>query len=249
MSDTIVVVPCYNERERLDVVQFTKAVSSSSWLTFLFVDDGSTDGTSDLLDLLTTREPSRFQALRLHQNVGKGEAVRQGILQALKSYPAYVAFWDADLATPLSDIAEFRHLLKANPNLEMVFGARVKLLGRSIERKATKHYLGRLCAAAVSIALRLPIYDSQCGAKMFRVSPEFRELVQQPFRTKWIFDVEILARLIQARKGTMLPRAEHVIYEHPLTEWRDIDGSKVKLWSYARAAYDLFRIYCTYRSL
>jgi glycosyltransferase involved in cell wall biosynthesis len=248
VSDTIVVIPCYNERERLDVAQFTKAASGSDWLEFLFVDDGSTDGTAELLDLLVDRAPSRFQALSLPHNVGKGEAVRQGILQALKSRPKYVAFWDADLATPLAEIAVFRHLLEVNAHLELVSGARVKLLGRCIERKALKHYMGRLCASAVSVVLRLPVYDSQCGAKMFRVSPEFEPLFQTSFRTRWIFDVEILARMLQTRKGTMLPQVEHTIYEYPLTEWRDIDGSKVKVGSYLRAAYDLFRIYCTYRS-
>ena len=248
MSDTIVVIPCYNERERLDAVEFTKAVSSHEWLEFLFVNDGSTDGTAELLDRLVDGDPHHFQALNLPHNAGKGEAVRQGVLQALKSRPRYVAFWDADLATPLSDIAIFRHLLDVNSHLEMVFGARVKLLGRCIERKAIKHYLGRCCASAVSVVLRLPIYDSQCGAKMFRVSPELDQLFQEPFRTRWIFDVELLARMIHSRQDTRLPQVEQVIYEYPLTEWKDVDGSKVKMGSYIRAAYDLFRIYRTYRT-
>jgi dolichyl-phosphate beta-glucosyltransferase len=245
--DTIVVIPCYNERHRLDTTQFARAAASHEWLAFLFVDDGSTDGTAQLCELLIARDPLRFQAFRLSRNVGKGEAVRQGILKALESRPTYVAFWDADLATPLEVIAAFRHQLAAHPQLEMVFGARVKLLGRVIERKAAKHYLGRIFATAVSVVLRLPIYDSQCGAKMFRVSPELRWLFQQPFRARWIFDVEILARLIAARRGTRLLQPEHVIYECPLTEWRDIAGSKVAARDYVRAAYDLYRIYRAYR--
>jgi dolichyl-phosphate beta-glucosyltransferase len=63
--DTIVVIPCYNERRRLDTIQFAKAVASHEWLAFLFVDDGSTDGTAQLFDLLMARDPLRFQALRL----------------------------------------------------------------------------------------------------------------------------------------------------------------------------------------
>jgi dolichyl-phosphate beta-glucosyltransferase len=245
--DTTVVIPCYNERRRLDIAQFAKAAASHEWLLFLFVDDGSTDGTADLFELLIARNPRQFQALCLPHNVGKGEAVRQGILKALESRPAYVGFWDADLATPLEAIAAFRDQLIAHPQLEMVFGARVRLLGRIIERKAAKHYLGRIFATAVSAVLRLPIYDSQCGAKMFRSSPEVERLFQQPFRTRWIFDVEILARLIAARRGRLLPQAEQVIYEYPLTEWRDVAGSKVTVWVYLRAAYDLVRISRTYR--
>jgi dolichyl-phosphate beta-glucosyltransferase len=129
----------------------------------------------------------------------------------------------------------------------MVFGARVKKLGRVIERKTAKHYLGRLFATAVSVVLQLPIYDSQCGAKMFRASPELGWLFQQPFRARWIFDVEILARLIATRRRMRLPQAEHVIYEDPLTEWRDVAGSRVTARDYVRAAYDLYRIYSAYR--
>jgi hypothetical protein len=59
--------------------------------------------------------------------------------------------------------------------------------------------------------------------------------------------VGILARLIVARRETRLPQAEHVIYEYPLTEWRDIAGSKVTARDYVRASYDLYRIYRAYR--
>jgi glycosyltransferase involved in cell wall biosynthesis len=186
--DTIVVIPCYNERRRLDTTQFAKAVARHEWLAFLFVDDGNTDGTAQLFEPLIARDPLQFQALHLPRNIGKGEAVRQGILKALESRLTYVAFWDADLATPLEAIAAFCHQLAAHPQLEMVFGARVKMLGRVIERKAAKHYLGRLFATAVAAVLQLPIYDSQCGAKMFRASPELRWLFQQPFRARWIFE-------------------------------------------------------------
>jgi dolichyl-phosphate beta-glucosyltransferase len=245
-AETIVVIPCYNECRRLDIEQFAKALATYEWLAFLFVDDGSNDGTSELFKPLITRYPCRFQALILPENVGKGEAVRRGLLKALESRPAYIAFWDADLATPLEAIAAFRQQFATHPQLEMVFGARVRLLGRNVERKASKHYLGRIFATAVSMVLRLPIYDTQCGAKMFRGSPEVVQLFQQPFRTRWIFDVEILARLINANRDTMLLQAKNLVYEYPLTEWHDVAGSKVSVGAYMRAAYDLFRIYRTY---
>src|SRR5690606_38221872 len=98
--------------------------------------------------------------------------------------------------------------------------------GRAIERHAWRHYLGRVFATAASLALRLRVYDTQCGAKLFRASDRLAELFRDPFRARWIFDVELIARLIRQRRGTALPGAESVIYEFPLLEWRDVPGSK-----------------------
>ena len=67
-------------------------------------------------------------------------------------------------------------------------------------------------------------------------------LFQQPFLSRWIFDVEILARLIKARRGTELPQPEQTIYEFPLTEWKDIPGSKLEYGDFVRAAWELYRI-------
>ena len=115
-----------------------------------------------------------------------------------------------------------------------------------IERRALRHYLWRVFATAASLTLGLRIYDTQCGAKLFRASPPMQALFQDPFATRWLGDVELLARLIQARRGTALPPAEEVIYEFPLIEWHDVAGSKVKAWDFATSLYGLARIYWQY---
>jgi glycosyltransferase involved in cell wall biosynthesis len=242
MANATIIIPCYNEESRLDIRRFRDFTSSSHSITFLFVNDGSTDKTLAVLQSLNASDPSRFAVLNLQRNSGKAEAVRQGILSAIDSHPDYVGFWDADLATPLDAIPQFLELGESRPELEIIIGSRVKLLGRKIERLRSRHYLGRVFATAVSALLGLEVYDTQCGAKLFRASSEITALFQRPFRSRWIFDVEILARLIQARRGKQLPQPEQLIYEVPLMEWRDIPGSKVRFRDFVRATWELARI-------
>jgi len=248
MPDTILIVPCFNEAQRLAVEQFESFVKIQPDLRFLFVNDGSTDNTLEVLRRLEDRDATHFSVLDQQPNQGKAEAVRRGMLHAFETHPAYAGFWDADLATPLDALPVFVELLEARPTLEMVFGSRVKLLGRSIERSALRHYLGRIFATAASITLGLAIYDTQCGAKLFRVSPDTVALFQNPFVTRWIFDVEIIARLVRDRRGTDRPQAEDVIYEFPLEVWRDVEGSKVKATDFPKAILETVRIHRKYLS-
>ena len=124
MSETIIVVPCYNEAGRLPVESFRGFVRRTPGIRFLFVDDGSTDATAEALRSLRDSDIDSFDVHTLTENSGKGEAVRQGFLKAFESDPDYVGFWDADLATPLEAIREFRAVLDDRPDIEMAFGAR-----------------------------------------------------------------------------------------------------------------------------
>jgi dolichyl-phosphate beta-glucosyltransferase len=246
MKSAIIVIPCYNEAQRLQSHTFKAFVCAGHAQRFLFVNDGSTDDTISVLKAFHDDDPERYAICDLPRNVGKAEAVRAGVLLAFAAGPDYIGYWDADLATPLEMIPTFCTLLDDRPDLEMVFGARVRLLGRDIERSIVRHYLGRTFATATSITLALGIYDTQCGAKLFRASPTMRSLFQEPFLTRWLFDVEILARLIRASRGTRLPQVEDIIYEFPLHEWHDVAGSKVRPWDFIKAFFGLAMIYWYY---
>jgi dolichyl-phosphate beta-glucosyltransferase len=242
-SRAAIVVPCYNEARRLPVQQFGEFLKTAD-VDLVFVNDGSGDNTVEVLESLRTVRPERVTVLDEKVNRGKAEAVRRGICFALDRGCAFVGFWDADLATPLSDIPEFLAVLRREPSLDMVFGARVKLLGRQVERKLARHYLGRVFATFVSTMLRLPIYDTQCGAKIFRVTPLAPALFRQPFLSRWIFDVEIIARYLQ-QVGTAA--AAKRIYEFPLQRWVDVAGSKLKPRDFFVSFWDVLRIRSAYR--
>lgn len=244
----VVVVPCYNEADRLPVTEFDRFARDNSRCRFLFVDDGSTDGTGSVLDRLCESLPASFSQMRLDRNSGKAEAVRRGMLEAFDRYhPDYAGFWDADLATPLAVIPQCTGILEARPEILILLGARVKLMGHDIRRKALRHYLGRIFATCASTALNLSVYDTQCGAKVFRSSPEMREIFSEPFLSRWIFDVELLARYIRQSKKTGTHDYEKTIYEMPLPQWTDVGGSKVKPSDFIKAFGELFRIYIRYR--
>jgi glycosyltransferase involved in cell wall biosynthesis len=244
MPECTIVVPCFNEARRLDLSAFL-AYGLRHGETFLFVNDGSTDDTGPLLDEFCAAHLESFRVMHLPRNLGKAEAVRQGVVQALHRPTRYFGYWDADLATPLEAIGEFRSYLDQHPRVEALLGARVRLLGRQIERRALRHCLGRLFATAAACVLKLPVYDTQCGAKLFRVTARVRRIFERPFLTSWIFDVELLARLLETVPGDVDPA--EVIHEMPLGAWRDVAGSKVKARDFVRAAGQLARIWQTYR--
>ncbi|MHC4128280.1 MAG: glycosyltransferase [Planctomycetota bacterium] len=246
MSQTVVVIPCYNEAQRLEVEAFREYAADHRSVRFLLVDDGSTDATAAMLRSMRDGDAEAFDVLTLPRNMGKAEAVRRGFLEAFERAPDYVAFWDADLATPLDAIADFSELLDRRPDLEVVFGSRVNLLGRSVRRNLARHYVGRVFATAAAAVLGLAVYDTQCGAKMFRVNEDTAGLFREPFVAGWVFDVEIVARMLKARRGTTRPPVSAILYEHPLMVWRDIKGSKVPLRAFVTVAVDLARIWFRY---
>jgi dolichyl-phosphate beta-glucosyltransferase len=247
-SRVCLVIPCYNEASRLNVHAFRDYFAAHAGVRVLFVDDGSLDNTIAVLKELCEGYEDRAAYLECKPNAGKAEAVRKGILQALQEYDVdAVGFWDADLATPLATVAGFAEVLTRMPNIEMVFGARVQLLGRRVNRSATRHYLGRVFATVASITLRLPIYDTQCGAKLFRANSDLKKVFADPFLSKWVFDVEILARYSQLC-GHDAKHMQGCIYEFALEEWSDVAGSKVKPQDFFTAMLDLIRIKLRYLS-
>jgi dolichyl-phosphate beta-glucosyltransferase len=245
VGDVVIVVPCFNEGERLQGDRFVAFARRNLRVRFLFVDDGSTDHTLEVLTRLREIAPESIEFMSLDRNVGKAEAVRLGIVRALEVRPSSVGYWDADLATPLEQIQSFQAILDDRPEIYGVLGARVLMLGRSIRRRATRHYLGRVFATAASLATGLAVYDTQCGAKLFRCRREVAAAFQEPFLSRWIFDVELLVRLISQCEPRVFAGDEEVagIIESPLECWEDVAGSKVRAADFCRAFFELVGVW------
>ena len=237
--DLALVVPCYNEAARLDPDAFLDFAAARPGLQLVMVDDGSRDGTWEVLERMRTAAPASVTTIRQPDNRGKAEAVRTGILAGFSRGAALVGFFDADLATPLETVDDFLAVLRDKPDIEFVLGSRVMLMGRDIRRKARRHYFGRVFATAASHALDLPVYDTQCGAKVLRANPATATLFERPFRSRWIFDVELILRYLRLPAAPGEPRRRDRLYELVLPAWHDRPGSKLAWYDFARAMVEL----------
>ncbi len=234
----VLVIPAYNEAARLDVAAFRRFLTEHPEVGCCFVDDGSTDDTGALLARFAAEQPGRVEVVALAENVGKAEAVRHGLRQAAATEAAMVAFADADLASPLEEVLALADELDRHPEAWAAIGSRVKLLGRDIERSALRHYLGRIFATAASLTLSLPVYDTQCGLKAFRNLAPVATAFDEPFRSRWIFDVELLARLATVPGPSLAVRFREV----PLEHWHARAGSRLRLRDFLRAPLELLAI-------
>jgi glycosyltransferase involved in cell wall biosynthesis len=232
------VIPCYNEALRLRPAQFLSFARANRQNRYLFVDDGSTDATRAIVTSIADQLPNQVDVLGLPRNVGKGEAVRQGVLSRAVQQSEFFGYWDADLAAPLSAANLLLERMRSDSCLEAAIGSRFRHLGSRILRSPVRHCIGRIMATAVSLSLRIPVYDTQCGAKLFRNSPRVIELFQTPFVSRWLFDVELLSRLLPYGDEDYSGRVAEV----SLPEWSDVPGSKVTITAGIRSLFELMMI-------
>ena len=234
MRPVTLIVPCKDEANRLEQTAFLEAVAEMPELSLLFVNDGSTDTTDEIVSHLA-HASAAIAAIHLPKNGGKAEAVRAGVTYLLaQGGTGLIGFWDADLATPLEDVRRFVAVFERDPTAEMVIGSRWPHLGASVERRGIRDLMGKIMKFLIRRVLSAPVYDTQCGAKVMT-----RELARDVFARKfispWLFDVELFRRMGRRRilRG---------VKELPLDSWRDIAGSKMTLGGVLRSLVDLVRI-------
>ncbi len=204
---------------------------------WIFVNDGSTDGTRRKLDQL-----KNVQVLDLVMNGGKAEAIRAGINHAIKvevKNDLVISYIDSDGAFRSNDIERifkvfFGKLQKKE--IEAVWASRVALAGRDIFRSTTRHYLSRVIISIIGAFDREIPYDPQTGFKIFYLNKEISTLFDEKFRTRWFFDIEIIRRW-ERLKGNKIK-----IWEEPVVFWADVKGSKVNKFQYFRILREVLYI-------
>jgi glycosyltransferase involved in cell wall biosynthesis len=216
------VVPCYNEFRRWDDSYWQK-LSLIENLDLVFVNDGSTDGTLELIMGVTSR--FNYSLVNLEVNAGKAEAVRHGFLATSESSSFGIGFLDADCAFSVEEVTrQLNTFLDRNGNDEAdvsVWSSRVQLAGRHIQRSSSRHYLARILLTILASRLNFKIYDPQSGLKIYPNSPKVRDCFSKKFNTRWFVDLEIYLRYFEINGEYMS------VWEEPVNSWKDVPGSKI----------------------
>jgi dolichyl-phosphate beta-glucosyltransferase len=213
-----IVVPAYNEEKRLGTTldRLTAYMGAQGYsYEILVVDDGSVDGTVDLI-----RERARRRGdIRLVKNAvnrGKGYSVRHGIEEARGEYSL---FSDADLSTPIEDVEKLFPKLKKG--FDVAIGSRaLKESDVRVHQPWYRELMGKTFNKIVRLIVLHGIKDTQCGFKLFKTSVA-KEVFSRQRIERFSFDVEAL--FIAQKRG-------YRIAEVPVT-WYNSPSSTVSVMS------------------
>ncbi|MEZ4398704.1 MAG: glycosyltransferase family 2 protein [Kofleriaceae bacterium] len=226
-----IIIPAYNEEARIGPsLERVLSYAAARWTAYevVVVDDGSRDGTVAVVEALAASCPA-LRVVRLPANAGKGAAVKAGVLA---SRGAHVLFSDADLSTPITELARLEQALRAGADVAIgsraVPGdvARAQPLLRRLQGRGFHWVVRALGFRAVAT-----VRDTQCGFKLFKGAVA-RALFRELTLTGFAFDVELLELACGRFRVAEVPVA-----------WTHADGSKVRPGiDAARMLRDLVRI-------
>ncbi|HLY65043.1 MAG TPA: dolichyl-phosphate beta-glucosyltransferase [Chloroflexota bacterium] len=160
-----IVVPTYNEKERISasLERILEFMSKQSFpIELLVVDDGSSDGTADLVESLRSGEDCPPLSVLRNDHRGKAYAVRSGMLAAKGGF---VLFSDADLSTPIEEVLRFLPYLE--DDCDVVIGSREAPGSERFDEPLTRHVMGRIFTRLVQLITGQHFEDTQCGFKAF----------------------------------------------------------------------------------
>lgn len=239
-----VVIPCYNEEERLLSDEFLTFIDKNSGYHLCFVNDGSKDKTLEVLHELQKGREAFITVYDCEKNGGKAEAVRLGMLHmAQKEDLDYIGFLDADLSTDLTDFDDLVKTIETS-DFKIVSGSRISRMGANITKESARKIISLTINFIIRKILSMDFKDTQCGAKIFHkdvIDIAFKD----QFVTQWIFDVEIFKRM-SIHFG--LKKAKAMLCEQPLRRWIHADGSKLSMKDSVRIVGQLAQIAWVYRS-
>ncbi|CAM3591339.1 glycosyltransferase [Flavobacterium gelidilacus] len=238
-----IVIPCYNEEERLLGEEFKSFTRKNLGYHLCFVNDGSKDRTLEVLHELSKGREDYISVYDCEKNGGKAEAVRLGMLHLAKqSQFDYIGFLDADLSTNFDDFVDLADTI-TNSKYKLVFGSRMARMGADITKQSARAIISKTINFIIRKILGMDINDTQCGAKIM-TKDVIEKTFQEKFITQWIFDVEIFMRM---KKIYGTKQTQELILEKPLNRWIHADGSKLSMKDSIKIVGQLGQIAVHYR--
>ncbi|MGF1657739.1 MAG: glycosyltransferase [Verrucomicrobiales bacterium] len=221
---TIIVIPAYNESERLPpyAKEIYQTFNGFSEVCFQVVDDGSEAEHQSLVNrAISELSPVFLPPLILGKNLGKGGAIRSAWNHVIENTSAqWLGFVDADGAISAGEVRRLCDKISTEDRIDAVFSSRIKMLGKTVQRNWRRHLAGRMFATIIGATICDKVYDTQCGFKLIKRSV-WEALSASVTESGFAFDVDLLCGLLHNNATVM---------EEPI-DWIDIPGSKVSLLS------------------
>lgn len=220
-----VIVPVFNEAERIERCIDNLLPQAARYnCEIIFVDNGSTDRTLEMLDVAKTLyRPIRIITV---PERGKGGAVRAGMLAATGRYRFMC---DADLSAPAREIHRFLEFARLN---DVVIGSR-EVHPEQTQTTRKRRVIGRAFHRVVR-SLVPGVKDTQCGFKMFRDYAALR-IFEQVTITGMAFDVQALH--LAQQMGFSLEEIAVPWVNDPRSQVRLVEDSLEMLWDVMRLRY------------
>ncbi len=229
------VIPCYNEENRFAYAKFTKAVQLNPEVTFVFVDDGSTDETKEKLESFI-KPFNNAKVVSGDENSGKANAIRLGfqyvesIRKKVTDEIAILIWTDADQQILFEDLQHMINKCRelANTSNELiVFATRNYVKSHHFVRTLGSLIISRVLRNAGKIEMPL---DTQCGLKGFQISEVFVSAMRDEFETRWFIEWELFLRIYKLKQR--LGRFSPVVVEIPLAKVEKAMDSHISVKNY-----------------
>lgn len=231
------IVPCYNEGMRFNAKYFDNLIQIEN-TRWIFVNDGSTDQTQIILKSYCTKSNTLYLSTPINQ--GKSNAVAHGMkyILSLDENAFWIGFLDSDGAFATEDVRRLIELINKPfiNSFDSIYSSRVKLSGRNIQRRNSRHFFGRLISTFFGIFWPEMPYDTQSGLKLYKADVLKHKIFTDSFTTRWFFDIELHLRILLNNNN------EFKVWEEPLSMWNDVPDSKINYLEKLKLLREILKI-------
>ncbi len=219
MYNLSIILPVYNEEFRLKktlpaLAKFLKD-SKKNNIELIFVSDGSSDQTNIIISNFINTKKSKAKLIKYKKNIGKGYAVKKGILEAKNQW---ILICDVDLSVHPNQFNKWFNKKMINSDQYAYYGSR-RHKDSKIEASFARIILGFFFRSIIKILFEINLSDTQCGFKVFHQNYA-KKIFKQMSSNRFSFDIEL----------TILLKKENIKIKELPINWVHKHGSKLNIY-------------------